>query len=275
MASSINASTSGAGGIITTADNTGILNIQTAGTTAVTVDASQKVGIGTTSPTTKLDVVSSATADYVRMANAGYQGYFGVENGVGGAVVYSQTAAGGNAPLAFGIGATERMRINSNGHLLIGTTTEAANETALVLSTNSGTTRWSVGPWSSVSTNFYITATSAAQGVYLSGTSATSWSSLSDERFKTDLKSIENGLEKVASLRAVTGRFKTDEEDKSRSFLIAQDIQEVLPEAVDTSNPEQLGVSYTDTIPLLVAAIKELKAIVDAQQIEINALKAK
>ena len=41
MASSINASTSGAGGVITTADATGILNLQTAGTTAVTIDASQ------------------------------------------------------------------------------------------------------------------------------------------------------------------------------------------------------------------------------------------
>ena len=41
MASSINASVSGAGGVITTADATGILNIQTAGTTAVTIDASQ------------------------------------------------------------------------------------------------------------------------------------------------------------------------------------------------------------------------------------------
>ena len=48
MASSINASTSGAGGVITTADNTGILNLQTASTTAVTVDASQNVGIGRT-----------------------------------------------------------------------------------------------------------------------------------------------------------------------------------------------------------------------------------
>lgn len=47
---SINASTSGAGGVITTADNTGILNLQTAGTTAVTVNASQNVGIGTSSP---------------------------------------------------------------------------------------------------------------------------------------------------------------------------------------------------------------------------------
>jgi hypothetical protein len=43
MASSINASVSGAGGLISTADNSGILNIQTAGTTAVTVDASQRV----------------------------------------------------------------------------------------------------------------------------------------------------------------------------------------------------------------------------------------
>jgi hypothetical protein len=56
MASSINASTSGAGGVITTADNTGILNLQTASTTAVTVDASQNVGIGTTSPSAKLQV---------------------------------------------------------------------------------------------------------------------------------------------------------------------------------------------------------------------------
>ena len=90
------------------------------------------------------------------------------------------------------------------------------------------------------------------------GFTGTSWISLSDERFKTDLKPIENAAEKVSTLRAVTGRFKTDDEGKSRAFLIAQDIQEVLPEAVDTSNSEQLGVSYTDTIPLLVAAIKEL-----------------
>jgi hypothetical protein len=41
MASSINASVSGAGGVITTADNTGILQLQTAGTTAITVSASQ------------------------------------------------------------------------------------------------------------------------------------------------------------------------------------------------------------------------------------------
>lgn len=109
-------------------------------------------------------------------------------------------------------------------------------------------------------------------GLYL-GYTGTSWTSLSDERFKTDLKPIENAIEKVSALRAVTGRFKTDDENKSRAFLIAQDIQSVLPEAVDTSNPEQLGVSYTDTIPLLVAAIKELKAELDTVKTELATLK--
>ena len=63
MASIINAATSG--GLISTADTSGILQLQTAGTTAVTVDASQNVGIGTTSPAYKLDV-SSGTNTYLR-----------------------------------------------------------------------------------------------------------------------------------------------------------------------------------------------------------------
>lgn len=41
MASSINASTAGAGGVITTADNSGVLQVQTAGTTALTISAAQ------------------------------------------------------------------------------------------------------------------------------------------------------------------------------------------------------------------------------------------
>lgn len=45
MASSINASTSGAGGLVSTADASGVLNIQTAGTTAVNVDASQNINV--------------------------------------------------------------------------------------------------------------------------------------------------------------------------------------------------------------------------------------
>ena len=118
-------------------------------------------------------------------------------------------------------------------------------------------------------------------GVYLAS-GGTSWVSASDERLKDIIEPIENGLTKVASLRAVIGKFKTDAEGTRRSFLIAQDVQAVLPEAISTTmvkddetNTEYLGVSYTDVIPLLVASIKELKTIVDAQATEITALKAK
>jgi hypothetical protein len=54
MAVTINASTSA--GLISTADTSGILQLQTANTTALTINASQNVGIGTSSPTTKLTI---------------------------------------------------------------------------------------------------------------------------------------------------------------------------------------------------------------------------
>jgi hypothetical protein len=126
----------------------------------------------------------------------------------------------------------------------------------------------------STGTTYRIYVTAGNNGVYLAP-SGTSWTSNSDERLKENLVPIENGLAKVASLRAVTGNYIADETKKSRAFLIAQDLQAVLPEAVDATEPEKLGVSYTDVIPLLVASIKELKTMVDAQAAEIAELKAK
>jgi len=61
MASIINASTSS--GVVTTADTSGILQFQTAGTAAVTVDASQNVGIGTASPTSKFCVGTASSGN--------------------------------------------------------------------------------------------------------------------------------------------------------------------------------------------------------------------
>jgi hypothetical protein len=105
-------------------------------------------------------------------------------------------------------------------------------------------------------------------GVYLS-TNATSWAAVSDERLKENLVPIANGLSKVCSLRSVIGNYISDESKKPTPFLIAQDVQAVLPEAVTIStqkdsDTEYLGVAYSEVIPLLVAAIKELKAEFDA-----------
>jgi hypothetical protein len=105
-----------------------------------------------------------------------------------------------------------------------------------------------------------VTVQSFSNGVYLAS-GGVAWIANSDERLKADLVPIENALNKVDSLRSVIGRYKTDEINIRRPFLIAQDVLKVLPEAV-TINKEtgNLGVSYSETIPLLVAAIKELSA---------------
>jgi hypothetical protein len=287
MASTINASTAGVGGVITTADNTGILNIQTAGTTAVTVNASQNVGIGTTSPTEKVTVTGnmSSTANgtfYIDGTNAGT-----VANPTYSWVVDTDTGMyriQANT-IGFATAATERMRVDASGNLLVGTTTApAANGGGIAiyksdyarLSFRNSTTGDAVGDGTQVyagGVDFVVNnaeatgriyMTSNTNGVYLAA-NATSWTANSDERLKTDLMPIENAADKVSTLRAVTGRFKTDDEGTSRSFLIAQDVQAVLPEAVNVQDDEQgtLGVQYTDVIPLLVAAIKELKAEID------------
>ena len=67
MASTINAKSTGSGSLESTADASGVLALQTGGVTALTIDASQNVGIGTTSPTGNLDIASSSNVNvYIR-----------------------------------------------------------------------------------------------------------------------------------------------------------------------------------------------------------------
>jgi hypothetical protein len=116
------------------------------------------------------------------------------------------------------------------------------------------------------STHQYAVRCGASGGVYLAS-SATSWSAVSDETRKDIIEPITGGLAKVATLRTVIGKLKTDEEGTRRPYLIAQDVQKVLPEAVSESEDKEgkvLGLSYTEVIPLLVNAIQELKAEFDA-----------
>jgi hypothetical protein len=111
------------------------------------------------------------------------------------------------------------------------------------------------------------------QGVSL-GKAATSWGIYSDERGKTDLETIDNGLSKIGELRTVTGRYLDDIPGTRRSFLIAQDVEKVLPEAVDSGDPDKLILRYTETIPLLVAALKEAKERIEQLEAKVAVLEA-
>jgi hypothetical protein len=115
---------------------------------------------------------------------------------------------------------------------------------------------WFTGP---DTTNALTLYNQVGQGQYMLDGGVV-WLASSDERLKTIIEPIEAAVEKVNTLRAVIGRFNTDDIGVRRPFLIAQDVQAVLPEAVHENADGMLGLGYTDVIPLLVAAIKELTA---------------
>ena len=96
----------------------------------------------------------------------------------------------------------------------------------------------------------------------------------SDKRVKTNIKTINNGLEKVTKLRGVSYN-RTDVDDKSNKIgVIAQEVQEVLPEVVNYDNKKDLlGVDYGKMAGVFIEAIKELKAEVDSLKDEIKQLK--
>ena len=93
----------------------------------------------------------------------------------------------------------------------------------------------------------------------------------SDIRLKTNIEPIQNALDKVTGLNGFTynhneiaGELGLDTEIRYAG-VSAQDLQEVLPEAVKPcpASDEYLTVQYEKVVPLLIEAIKELKSEIE------------
>ena len=114
---------------------TDILAFSTGGTQAVTIDASQRVGLGTSSAQQKLHVSSAdSSATYLRVDNTAGQAMFGVE-------ASGASYAGAETEDAFGLvtNGTYRMYITSAGKVGVGTSTLPANGKLQVAGANATT----------------------------------------------------------------------------------------------------------------------------------------
>jgi len=103
--------------------------------------------------------------------------------------------------------------------------------------------------------------------------------SSSDKRFKKNIKKIDSAIDKVMALNGVTYDWRT-EEFKNRNFpntkqvgFIAQNVESVLPEVVQTYGDGYKAVDYSKVTALLTEAIKEQQLQIEAQTQLIQAQK--
>jgi hypothetical protein len=209
--------------------NTGATINVGGGTEKMRLTAAGNVGIGTTTPTYALDVI---------------------------------------APLNF----AARFRSTAGNHSVVTIDTQDATTYSPYLQfSRNGTMRFIIQAWQATD-RLNIIDGDSNDGVYLAQ-NATSWVSNSDARLKDVTGTITNALSKVNQLTGVTFTWKRDAgkpDAKTRVGLLAQDVQAAFPEAVDDDHPDivtdaetgklsgGIGVRYTELVPLLVNAIKEL-----------------
>ncbi len=85
----------------------------------------------------------------------------------------------------------------------------------------------------------------------------TGWSCSSDQRLKTNILSINNGLDAVLALQGVTYNWKADPEAQAKvSGFIAQEVEKVLPNLVTEDSNGYKSLNTTGIIPYLVEAVK-------------------
>ena len=245
---------------------------------------SGNVGINTTSPTSALDVagiVSLSNYNFARLNG----NYFQLYEPAGNIAVFLGNASD---PGNYFDNTSHNFRSRAGG----GTTFATINATGIGLGASPSYKLHVVG-------DGYITSGSLGVGVTPNATDGTISASAdviayaSDRRLKTNIKTIENPIDKIKKIDGFT--FNWNEranqiagysKDINVLGVYAQQIQEVLPEAVklapfdndgndnSISGENYLTVQYEKLVPLLIESIKELNKKVEDLTDIINDLKS-
>ena len=267
---------------------------------AVAVDSSGNVGIGTSSPSSAGNnpcaVVyggSNQARFCLKNSATGNTSDDGLQIGVdASAEAFIDNRE--NTPLRFTTNATERMRIDSSGNLLVGATsysytgngvylgginTEATNVGRISVGGNNGSTSTGYSLYSTSASAFRFYVSYAGQ-IYATSTTI---SGISDQRFKENVRDLDVGLNAIMGLKPRLFDWKEGKgkDIKNDRGFIAQEFEQVFPDMIDEwKDPAPEGEEpyksvRQDLIPVLVKAIQEQQAIINAQQAALESLTAR
>lgn len=210
-------------------------------------------------------------------------------------------ATGNNKPLHFSVNGSTRQRLDINGSVMFGPAVptggaNVSNTRGLTLYSPSSSTNymWYTGGNSYLSyletrntttnntTGFFafINHNASQIGSITVNGSGVSYNIASDYRLKKDVVSLTGALGRVCNMNPCSFTWK-ESNQPSEGFL-AHELAEVVPYAVSGNKDAVNGdgsilaqqVSLSNVVPVLAAAIKELKSLVDAQAARIATLEA-
>jgi hypothetical protein len=259
-----------------TADTDDQIDFKTGGSDRMVIDSSGNVGIGTTSPVSSVNIVDTASTANVRL-----------ESGSGTPVIlqnFASTAAGGayidvnsNHPLLFRTNATERMRIDNSGNLLVGTTSTFGGLAGITTASNfvvgSSSQYWKTTNFSST---YYFNFNGSDKATINGSTGA--YTALSDRNKKKDFEESTLGLSEVLRLQPTMFRMSSDDASAPLELgFIAQDVADVIPQAyVEQEAPDGafIGLQDRPIIAVLTKAIQEQQATIQELEARIAALES-
>ena len=269
------------------------LTIQSNSVTAMTIDTSQNVGIGTSSPTVQMQVYQ-ASSDAVQRLTTGTSN-FELRMVSGGTEGRISTISA--TPMTFRTSNVEAARFDSSGNLLVGTTSANARLTSTTSTTsqkglyvsqtaatsNEATAAARFTKSSNTSTTgqvfieFTINTDLAGSGqINANGASQAAFGSFSDARLKENIVDLSPQLQNICNLRPVEFDYIQSEGGGHQIGFIAQEIQNVYPEAVGKRADEMFTVTgWNKTEAILVKAIQEQQALIQSLTDRITQLEAK
>ena len=291
-----------------TDSNTGInfgsdtVNINTSGTTRATVNSSGNLGLGTDSPTARFDVRRDDTDG--KIAEFHQSGGFGIDIGSSQSAAYISSGYG--QAFVFktdpSSGQTERMRINGDGNIFMGTTVTNpgfgsnsdpgnffAHTGYAMHSRNSGTALFIARNDSTGSlVSFNYNGGGQIADITTNGSSV-SYGTGSDYRLKENITNLTNAITRLKNLKPSRFNFLTTPSITQDGF-IAHEVQEVVPEAVTgvkdevrtedgdmgqkKGDPVMQSLDVAKLVPLLTAALQEAVAKIEVLETKVAALEA-